>query len=57
MLYYNNTRVFNSNIGLSNISTLTGNGIWLSRYDNINYICNLANIKIFNNIIPWAQIV
>lgn len=56
-LYYNNTSVFSNNIGLSNIPTLTGNGIWLGRYNNTNYIGNISNIKIFNNIIPWAQTV
>ena len=55
-LYYNNILVFNNNIGLSNIPTLTGNGIWLGRYNTTNYLGNMANIKIFNNIIPWAQI-
>ena len=55
-LYYNNTLVFNDNMTSSNIPTLSGNGIWLGRYNNNNNVGIISNIKIFNNIIPWAQI-
>ncbi len=55
-IYYNNKLFFSDNIGFSNSSLPTNRGIWVGRYNSYNWNGFISNIKVFNNVIPWASI-
>jgi hypothetical protein len=54
-IYYNSALVKTVNTGV-NISSLPSNhGIWLGRYNGINWKGGIFNIKLYDAIVPWNQ--